>query len=49
MVPLFGEELDRESTHISHSIRTTLFTTRRAETKQDGSFLPDAVEELSGG
>lgn len=49
MVPLLGEELDRETSDISHGICTTLLTTSGAESEENWRFLANAIQKFSRG
>ena len=46
VITLLCEKLDREASHITDSVCTTLFTTGSACTEQNGGFLANPVEEL---
>ncbi len=49
MVSLLGKELDRESSHVSDSIRTAFFAAGCTQAEQNGCLLANSIQELGRG
>lgn len=46
MIAFLCEKLHRKASHVSDSVGTTLFASRSAEAKQNGSLLANSIEEF---